>query len=160
VRTCSLTGSSALQPSRAWTLAFRVLYRLLGVVDPLLCFLWLSQGLGNVILVTIPGRRSGRTRQTLLGLLVADGQWYLGHPNGPAHWTRNLDAAGGHLLVSWPGQPPVSFGSELLAPGPERDRAIRATNQHPFPGNLIYGLGRRHVDLAGRYYRLELDPDG
>jgi hypothetical protein len=149
-----------LRPSRRWTLAFRALYRILGLADPLLRSIWLSQVLGNVVLVTIAGRKTGRPRQILLGLLVADGQWYLGHPNGPAHWTRNLDAAGGHLLVTWPGQPPVSFGSELLEAGPERDRAIRATNQHPFPGNLIYGLGRRHVDLAGRYYRLELDPNG
>ncbi len=144
------------QPSRAWSLGFRALYRLLGLLDPLLRMQWLQSGLGNVVEVTVAGRRSGRPRRTLLGLLSTDGNWYLGHPNGPAQWTRNLDAAGGRLLVGWPGQPPVSFRAELLPPGPERDQAILATNQHPFPGDLIYRLGRRHVLVTGRYYRLEL----
>jgi len=128
------------------------------VVDPLLRSWWSRQGLGNVVQVTIPGRRTGRPRRTLLGLLVADGQWYLGHPNGPAQWTRNLDAAGGRLQLSWPGQAAVSFEAQPLSNGPERDRVVEATDQHPFPGDLIYRLGRRHVRAVGRYYRLELDP--
>jgi len=145
------------QPSRAWNLAFRGLYVLLGMLDPLLRMVWLQSGLGNVIQVTIPGRTSGRPRRTLLGLLSSGGNWYLGHPNGAAQWTRNLDAAGGRLLVGWPGQSPVSFRAEPVPFGPERDDAIMATDQHPFPGDLIYRLGRRHVRAAGRYYRLELD---
>lgn len=149
-----------VQPSSAWGFGFRTLYRILGLFDPLLRYAWLAYGLGNVVQITVVGRRSGKPRQALLGLLVADGQWYLGHPNGAAQWTRNLDSADGHLLLTWPGQPPVAFAATLLGPGPERDRAIQATNQHPFPGNLIYGLGRGHVLAAGRYYRLELDPAG
>ena len=90
------------QPSRAWNLAFRGLYVLLGMLDPLLRMVWLQSGLGNVIQVTIPGRTSGRPRRTLLGLLSSGGNWYLGHPNGAAQWTRNLDAAGGRLLVGFP----------------------------------------------------------
>jgi hypothetical protein len=148
-----------LEPSRAWGLGFRALYRVLGWLDPLLRLLWLQFGLGNVVQVTIAGRRTGAPRRTLLGLLVAGGQWYLGHPNGPAHWTRNLDAAGGRLSLTWPGQAPVAFLARLLPPGPERARVIEATDQHPFPGNLIYRLGRRHVLAAGRYYRLELDAE-
>lgn len=149
-----------VQPASTWRFGFRALYRFLGLVDPLLRYAWLAYGLGNVVQVTVVGRRSGKPRQALLGLLVAGGQWYLGHPNGPAQWTRNLDAAGGRLHLTWPGQPPVAFEAILLGPGPERDRAIEATSQHPFPGNLIYGLARRHVRAAGRYYRLELDPAG
>jgi hypothetical protein len=150
--------SDPIEPSHAWGFGFRALYRTLGWFDPLLRLWWLGYGLGNVVQVTIAGRRTGRPRQTLLGLLVADGQWYLGHPNGPAQWTQNLDAAGGRLLLTWPGQPFVAFQAVPLPPGPERDRAIRATRQHPFPGNLIYRLARRHVRATGRYYRLELDP--
>jgi hypothetical protein len=145
------------QPSRAWRLGFRALYALLWLLDPLLRMIWLQSGLGNVIQVTIPGRSTGRPRRTLLGLLSTGGEWYLGHPNGPSQWTRNLDAAGGRLQLAWPGQPPVSFRADPLLPGPERDQVILATNQHPFPGDLIYRLGRRHVLAAGHYYRLELD---
>jgi hypothetical protein len=145
------------RPSRAWAFGFRAVYLLLGLLDPLFRMVWLQSGLGNVIQVTIPGRLSGRPRRTLLGLLSTGGEWYLGHPNGPSQWTRNLDAAGGRLQLAWPGQPPVSFRADPLPPGPERERVILATNQHPFPGDLIYRLGRRHVLAAGRYYRLELE---
>ncbi len=131
---------------------------MLGWLDRPLWLLWLGFGLGNVVQVTIAGRRTGLPRRILLGLLVADEGWYLGHPNGPAQWTRNLDAADGRLLLSWPGQTSVSFAASLLPSGPERDRAIDATRQHPFPGNLIYRLARRHILAVGRYYRLELDP--
>ncbi len=151
-----MQGTDHVQPSRAWQYGFRGLYRGLGLVDPIIRSWWLSHGLGNVVQVTIAGRRTGRARQTLLGLLVAGGQWYLGHPNGPVQWTRNLDAADGRLTLTWPGQEPVSFQARVLSAGPERDRAIDATGQHPFPGNLIYRLGRRHVRAVGRYYRLEL----
>lgn len=145
------------QPSRAWSLGFRALYAFLRLVDPLLRMVWIQSGLGNVIEVTIEGRSSGKPRRTLLGLLSSDGNWYLGHPNGPAQWTRNLDAANGRLLIGWPGQAPVSFRADPLPPGSERHAAILATSQHPFPGDLIYRLGRHHVLAVGRYYRLELD---
>ena len=157
IRTHDMSTADPVQPSRAWGYGFRALYRLLGWLDPLLRQWWLGYGLGNVVQVTIAGRRTGVPHQTLLGLLVADGQWYLGHPNGPAQWTQNLDAAGGRLLLSWPGQAPVRFEAQPLPGGPERDRAILATSQHAFPGDLIYRLGRPHVRAAGRYYRLELD---
>ena len=33
---------------------------------------------------------------------------------------------------------------------------IRATfRQHPFPGNVLYWLARRHVRAVGTYYRIE-----
>ena len=145
------------EPARAWSFGFRVLYRVLGWLEPLIRRYWLGYGLGNVVQVTIPGRRTGRPRTTLLGVLQANDTLYLGHPNGPAQWTRNLDAAGGRLQMTWTGEAPVAFQAQLLPPGPERDRAIRATWQHPFPGDLIYRLGRRHIQAVGRYYRLELD---
>jgi hypothetical protein len=148
-----------IQPSRAWGFGFRALYRLLGWLDPLLRLWWLQSGLGNVVQVTIAGRRTGVPHQTLLGLLSADSNWYLGHPNGAVQWTRNLDAAGGRLSLAWPGQAPVNFVAQPLAFGTEREHAIRATYQHPFPGDLIYRLGRRHVLATGRYYRLELAPE-
>ncbi len=152
-----MAPADVLPRSRVWAGGFRALYRTLGWMDPFLARWWGRFGLGNVVRVTIPGRRSGAPRETLLGLLVADGRWYLGHPNGHAQWTRNLDAAGGHLLITWPGQAPIRFVARLLPRGPERERAILATRQHPFPGDLIYRLAREHVRAVGRYYRVEHD---
>lgn len=53
----------------------------------------------------------------------------------------------------------MSFLAQPPELGVEREHAIMATDQHPFPGNLIYRLGRRHVLAAGRYYRPELDAE-
>ena len=147
----------ALGHGGGWSLAFRSLYRVLGWMDPLLRAWWRRFGLGNVVLVTTTGWRTAHPRDVLLGLLAADGRWYLGHPDGSAAWTRNLDAAAGRLLVRWPGLDATPFMARLLPVGPERERAILATWQHPFPGDLLYRAARRHVLAVGRYYRLERD---
>lgn len=139
--------------SRLWTVVFRVQYRLLRWIDPAVHAVWRRVGIGNVVELRVTGRRSGRTRAILLGLLVSDGHWYLGHPNGAARWTRNLDAAGGALVVRDGSSTAVR--AFALPPGPERERAILATWQHPFPGNVLYRLARRHILVVGRYYRLE-----
>jgi hypothetical protein len=90
----------------------------------------------------------------LVGLLRVASQMYLGHPNGASAWTRNLEAAGeGTLLV--PGAVPIAIRPVRLDTSPERDAVILATSQHPFPGNLLYRLARRHIREAGVYYRLE-----
>ncbi|HMJ80686.1 MAG TPA: hypothetical protein VK592_06545 [Candidatus Dormibacteraeota bacterium] len=145
----------ASQPraSRFWAAAFRAQYRLLRWIDPPVHAVWRRVGIGNTIELRVPGRRSGRTRAVLLGLLVSDGRWYLGHPNGAVAWTRNLDAAGGGQLVRH-GQV-TEVRAVPLEPGPERERAILATGQHPFPGNAIYRLARGHILAVGRYYRVE-----
>jgi hypothetical protein len=136
--------------------AFRLSYLFLRLLDPLIR-LWLrAYGLGNVVELVVPGRRTGRRRSTLLGLLSVDGTWYVGHPNGPVAWTRNLDAAGGRAELRWRGTGAVPVGAVRLPPGEERERAILATDQHPFPADLIYRLGRSHVRAAGVYYRLEV----
>ena len=75
--------------------------------------------------------------------------------NGATNWTRNLDAAGTAMLVL-PHQQPVAIVPELLVDPDERRRVISTTwHQHPFPGNLIYWLARRHIAAVGRYYRIE-----
>ena len=140
--------------SRAWYRSFRVLYRILGWLDPVLRSAHHAYGIGNFVELRVPGRRSGRPITTLLGLLRTDGQIYLGHPNGDCAWTRNLEAAGGGELILR-GLPPVEIRAVRLAAGTEREAAIRSTGQHPFPGNAIYRLGRRHVLAAGTYFRLE-----
>jgi hypothetical protein len=140
--------------SRAWFRAFRILYRILGWLDPPLRAAHRAYGIGNVVELRVPGRNSGRSTTTLLGLLRTGGQIYLGHPNGDCSWTRNLEAAGsGELLLR--GLPPVEVRAVRLEPGPEREAVIRSTGQHPFPGNAVYRLGRRHVLAVGTYFRLE-----
>lgn len=112
-------------------------------------------GLGNVVDLEVPGRRTGRPRPVLLGLLRAGGRWYLGHPNGEVSWTRNLDAAGEASIVIRTA-PPLEVRAILLPDGVERDEAIAATwRQHVFPGNVLYWLARRHIGAVGRYYRIE-----
>jgi hypothetical protein len=111
-------------------------------------------GLGNVVEVRIRSRRTGKERELFLGVLRVGEQLYLGHPNGASFWTRDLDAAGSAEL-SFHGGEPVAVRGVLLPVGPERSAVISATNQHPFPGNLVYRLARRHILAVGRYYRLE-----
>ncbi len=141
--------------SRFWTLALRLLYWGTTRLGPLVRPLAERGGLGNVVELIVVGRRTGRRRVVLLGLLRVDDGWYLGHPNGPVDWTRNLDAAGRATLVL-PHQPSIEIRPELLPVGEERRRVIAATwHQHVFPGNVIYWLARRHIVAVGRYYRIE-----
>ena len=145
--------------SRAWSIYLRVQYRLIRILDPLIRRVWRAFPLGNIVELRVVGRRTGRERRTLVGVLRDGGAWFVGHPNGDANWTRNLAAAGGGTLsVAWSG--PMPFVSRLLEPGPERDRAIAATWQHVFPGNVVYRLARRHVLAVGVYFVLDFtQPD-
>ncbi len=112
--------------------------------------------MGNVVRVTILGRRTGRRRALFLGLLRAGSHRYLGHPDVECAWTLNLEAAGGGEIETHDGRS-TPFTVTLLEPGPERDAVIRATfRQHPFPGNVCYWLLRRNLQASGRFYRLSM----
>jgi hypothetical protein len=141
--------------TRAWRLAFGLLYRILALIDPLVRGWWGRFGLGNVVEVIVARRRDGGERSRLLGLLHAGGRRYLGHPSGDVGWTRDLRVAGRGRLRFADGSE-QSFSATLLGPGEEREAAIRATGQHPFPGNLVYRLGRRHVRVEGVFFRIDL----
>ena len=133
-------------------------YRLIAQFDPQTERVWRRFGLGNLVRVTLVGRRSGEPRTLFLGILrVGEGR-YLGHPDVACTWTTNLDAAAGGEL-EWRDGSRERFTATLLEPGSERDAVIRATfHQHPFPGGVLYWLGRRHVRKVGRFYRLT-EPD-
>ncbi len=144
--------------SIVWDSMFRLTYAVLRVVDPILRRLYAQGTLGNVHELIVPGRRTGKRRSVLIGLLHAGDRQYLGHPNGHVPWTLNVEAAGGgELCGPWGG--PLPFRAVRLSPGEERTAAIRATWQHPFPGNVIYRLGRGHIMDVGVYFRLEPLPD-
>jgi hypothetical protein len=139
--------------SAFWQWFLPVEYRLIQRLDPLVRSFWTSFGLGNVVELRVAGRRSGQTRRVLLGLLRDDNHWFLGHPNGDVEWTRNLEAATTANLV-FHGLPPLTIRATRLPEGPLRDRAIVATSQHPFPGNLVYRLARAHIRAVGTFFEV------
>jgi hypothetical protein len=141
--------------SRAWSLLWRLGYAWLRLSDPLVRAAWRAGGLGITVDLRVPGRRSGRPRAVLVGLLEVAGQWYVGHPNGEAGWTRNL-AAAGRAVVGQPSGVTHEVRADRLPDGDERDAVILATAyQQPFPGNLLYRASRRHILARGVYFRLE-----
>lgn len=138
-----------------WRTAFRALYWFLAVMDPLIRSVWLNVGIGNVVELRVDKRNGSGARSRLVGLLRAGGELYLGHPSGHVGWTRDLEAAGQGILV-WPEGDDLHFRVTLLdASDEQREQAIRATSQHPFPGNMIYRLGRGHVRREGVFFRLD-----
>ena len=136
------------------------MYRGLRLLDPLIRS-WIAggaPGLDGVVELRYPGRRTGLARSTLATIIDVDGQWYIGHPNGPAGWVRNVESAG-FVEIEPAGALGARFRVVRLEPGPERDAVIRATSaQQPFPANLVYRAARRHVAAVGVYHRLEAAP--
>ncbi len=141
--------------SAAWTRWFPILYQFVRWADPLVRPWWRSVGLADTVELEVRGRRTGRPRRVLVGLLQVGGDMYVGHPNGPVQWTRNLEAAGGAELHRR-GAASIRVTARRLDIGPERSAAIRATFvQHPLPGRLVYRMARRHIEAVGAFYRLE-----
>jgi hypothetical protein len=102
----------------------------------------------------IVGRRTGLERRMLLGLFEVDGRWYAGHPNGTSQWIRNLEAAGGCVVIRRDGiQVPV-VATEVTDPA-EREAVIRKTGTQPAPAGQIYRAAQPHIRAVGRYFRLE-----
>jgi hypothetical protein len=133
---------------------FRAAYAFLRLIDLWLRAAWQLGGMGITARLSVRGLRTGRQRSVLVGLLRVEGKWYVGHPNGSAAWTRNLEAAGEAELRLWGGQP-IQVRARRLDQGPERDAVIHATaHQQPFPGNLLYRASQRHILAVGTYFRL------
>jgi hypothetical protein len=149
--------------SAAWRWFWRIAYRFVRLADPPIrsIMLWLPRFQPRAVDLEVAGRRSGRPRRVLLTLLTVGDAWFIGHPNGPAPWTRNLGAAGIAVLTLRDGRS-VRVRAVRLWGGPEREAVIRATwSQQPFPANVAYALARRHVRRVGVYYRvLELPESG
>jgi hypothetical protein len=146
-----------LPPPRAssfWRRYLPIQYAMIRLLDPMVRSQWRAFGLGNVVELRVAGRRSGRIRSVLLGLLQDDGHWFLGHPNGDVDWTRNLELAGTADLA-FHGRPTLTIRATRLPSGALRDRAILATSQHVFPGNLVYRLARRHIRAVGTFFEIE-----
>ena len=140
--------------SSFWRAVFRLQYRLLALFDPPIRGVWRRYGLGVTIELRVANRNGRGVRSRLVGLLRAGTGEYIGHPNGDVGWTRDLTAAINGTLV-YPDGNEVHVTARRLERGEERERAIRATSQQPFPGNVIYRLARRHVRKFGVYFRVE-----
>jgi hypothetical protein len=152
--TVSRVSLPSPRPSDFWRRYLPIQYRLIRLLDPLVRAWWLAFGLGNVVELRVAGRRTGRVRSVLLGLLRDNGNWYLGHPNGDVAWTRNLEAAGTADLA-FRGVPALTIQARRLPAGDLRDRAILATGQHVFPGSLVYRMARRHIRAVGTFFEIE-----
>ncbi len=146
----------AAHGSRFWHAAFKLQYRILAIIDPLVGNVWRHFGIGNVVELEVAQRSGKGMRRRFIGVLAANSNWYVGHPDGEVGWTRDLRAAREGRLV-WHDGREWRFRAQELPPGDEREAAIRSTGQHPFPGNLVYRLGRRHVRSTGVFFRL-VDP--
>ena len=132
------------------------MYAYIKFMDPLIRASWRASGAGlrNVVELRVAGRRTGTYRRVLLTLLLDGDGWFLGHPNGDVEWTRNLEAAVTADLV-FHGLPTMTIRATRLPAGDLRDRAILATGQHVFPGNIVYRLARRHIRAVGTYFLVE-----
>lgn len=120
--------------SPLWSRAFRVFYWVIGRLDPIIRPVSNRVPIGNLAEVTVTGWRSGRRRVVLLGLLRVDGVWYLGHPNGPTDWTRNLDAAAGAgATIRIHGR---GASSHPRGPPPRGRRARAGHREHVAPAAL------------------------
>lgn len=154
-----LRRTSPVEPRRSptWNAAFRIAYAFIRVIDPLLRWTWFSIGLGITSRLIVRGRRTGRERSVLVGLIRVDRTWYVGHPNGEVAWTANLRSAARAVVAPRP-EASIGVRAEPLPCGPERDAVILATaQQQPFPANLLYRGARRHILSEGRYFRLHPD---
>jgi hypothetical protein len=144
-----------VRTSGAWSTWFRAWYRLIRIIEAPLVRLVMDRGFGNVVLLRVSGRRTGRERALPLGLLTVGGQRYLGHPSGDTAWTLNLRAADRAAIES-ARIPLAHVRPVVLGAGDERDAVVQASfRQHPFPGNLMYRLAGRHVFATGVFFRLE-----
>ena len=148
-------SSEPIRATGAWAAWWRGWYRILRLAGGPLDRLAVRPGFGNLVVLRVAGRRSGRERSLPLGLLTVEGRTYLGHPSGDTAWTLNLRAEATATIES-ARIARQRVNPRLLGPGPERDAVVRATfRQHPFPGNAMYRLAGRHVATTGVFFRLE-----
>ena len=72
----------------AWTVTLRAEYVVLRLLDPLIRSMWFSVGIGITSRVTVRGRRTGRERSVLVGLLRVNGACYGSSDPRPRTWSQ------------------------------------------------------------------------
>ena len=60
----------------------------------------LGVNIGNMALLTVRGRKSGKPITNPIVIVVQDGKRYLLSPFGVVNWVRNLRAAGGEITIT------------------------------------------------------------
>jgi hypothetical protein len=145
-----------------WRIAWRIFYfvaRRFGWLVRLSVAAGVPSFEDRILELRLVGRRTGRPRPVLVTLIRVRGAWYVGHPNGPAAWLANLEAAG-VVTATLLGFPPVRLRATFLPVGPERTAVIRATSSEQLiPARPLYWAARGHILRAGIYCRLELAED-
>jgi len=147
---------TAASGSGFWRVALRLMYRFLRLMEPMIRAARArgAPGADGFVELKVTGRKTGRSRTTLLTLLSVGRERYVGHPNGDTQWTRNAEAAG-IVEIDPPAEHGGTFRVVRLPPGQERDAVIKATRtQQPFPANLVYRAASRHIVAVGIYFRL------
>jgi hypothetical protein len=97
---------------------YQRLQRLLG---PLM----ISRGIGpkDVVVLEVPGRRSGEIRRNALVKASHNGNDYLVALAGESEWVRNVRAADGHVVIGWRDRRAARL---VEVPPPERPPILRA----------------------------------
>ena len=54
---------------------------------------------GNIAMLTVPGRKTGQPRSTVVNVHVENGRRYLVSPYGHVGWVQNVRAAGGRARL-------------------------------------------------------------
>ena len=104
---------------RAWRVMWRAIYGVTRRISPmtrLLVALRIPTFHNEVAELPLVGRRSGRARPVIVGLIRHGDHWYVGHPNGPRPWLANL-AAADSLVVTPPRSAPLRARAVPLGVG-------------------------------------------
>jgi hypothetical protein len=137
-----------------WRLFFPMLYAFLRVTDPFWLRVTERRGLVNTVELFVVGRRSGRERRVMLGLLAVGDRRYLGMPTPKRPGSTTLRRPG----KGAGGRRPGSHGRPR-DPHPARRRAgccgRGGLAPHPFPVDIAYRLARASIGHDGVFFRIE-----
>jgi deazaflavin-dependent oxidoreductase (nitroreductase family) len=110
------------------------------------------------VLLTVPGRRSGRPRTVPLGIVVLDDRTFVQASFGEAGWVANL-RAGGAATVTYPGG--HSLPVQAIELSPEEGGAILRRVLEPYHRSRLLGalLGRQFRPPIGVLWRIHVRID-
>lgn len=98
----------------------------------------LTEGMGPVHLLSVPGRRSGELRATPVSPLEYKGERWLVAGIGGADWVKNLRASGWGILTKGTRTERITV---IEVPAEERAPILQAFMQHMPGGRLAFPVG-------------------
>jgi len=137
-----------------WRTAFAIARRT-GPVLSVMVRLGVPSYYGEIVTLSLVGRRTGKARPVSVAMVTLDDRRYVGAPNGTTAWIVNL-AAMDIVMLTIGREPTLAVRPTPLELGLERDAVIRAAGRrgsvHVRP---LYRASRGHVRRAGVYIRLD-----